>query len=250
MRQVEQSFLGNVALLVLVVLLSSCATTRNFSSTDALAVRQGEGTVTLMPPNVRLNILTAGGVLEPQAEWTEEAQQHVSQAVSDFLEQHNLDVVTFLPPNTNDPDFDRVNELLNLNSAVGRAIQQHKLVTPLPSKADVFDWTLGRDVALIKSRTGADYGLFISFTDSYSSAGRVAVQVFAAFLGVAVPGGEQLGFASLVDLQTGDVVWFNFLKSSIGDLREQEPASEAVELLLASIPKPTFRAVSSDLTDI
>ena len=37
-------------------------------------------------------------------------------------------------------------------------------------------------------------------------------------------GGSQTGYASLVDLRTGRVVWFNNLARGFGDLREPEPA--------------------------
>ena len=191
-----------------------------------------------MPTTVQLNILTAGGILEPQAEWTTAAQAHVERAIAAQLRAKNLSVEKFEFVGENDPEFAEISELLNLNGAVGRAIRQHKLDTPLPSKASAFDWTLGSDATLIARRTGSEYGLFINITDSYSSAGRILVQVFAAALGVGVTGGEQLGFASLVDLRTGDIVWFNHLHSTMGGLREAEPASEAVEDLLTGLPEP------------
>jgi hypothetical protein len=46
----------------------------------------------------------------------------------------------------------------------------------------------------------------------------------------------QQGFASLVDLETGDVVWFNHLFSTVGDLREPEPARDAIDTLLEGSP--------------
>ncbi len=51
-----------------------------------------------------------------------------------------------------------------------------------------------------------------------------------------MPGGQQVGFASLVDLETGDIVWFNRLVSGVGDLRTAEPARAAVDDLLADFP--------------
>jgi hypothetical protein len=72
--------------------------------------------------------------------------------------------------------------------------------------------------------------------DSFSSGGRVALQLMAALIGIGIPGGQQLGFASLVDLRTGDVVWFNRLASTVGDLRKEESAHTAIENLLSEIP--------------
>jgi hypothetical protein len=109
-------------------------------------------------------------------------------------------------------------------------------VLALPTKGDRFDWTLGAGVKPLQARTGADYALFVLLRDSYASAGRVALMVGAAVLGVGVPGGRQIGFASLVDLRSGDILWFNRLFNPAGDLRTPEPAAKAVQSLLTQMP--------------
>jgi hypothetical protein len=83
---------------------------------------------------------------------------------------------------------------------------------------------------------GADYALFVYLRDSYSSEGRKAMMIGLALLGIGVSGGTQVGFASLVDLRTGDIVWFNRLISTVGDLRTLAPAHDAVEELLSGQP--------------
>ncbi|MDP3172252.1 MAG: hypothetical protein Q8M91_18130, partial [Polaromonas sp.] len=60
--------------------------------------------------------------------------------------------------------------------------------------------------------------------------------IMMAVLGVGIPGGAQVGYASLVDLQTGRIVWFNDLRRAHGDLREPESAQETVETLLKGFP--------------
>jgi hypothetical protein len=57
--------------------------------------------------------------------------------------------------------------------------------------------------------------------------------VVGALLGVGVPGGSQVGFASVVDLKTGDIVWFNRLIRPQGDLRTPEAAAETVKALVS-----------------
>ena len=52
-----------------------------------------------------------------------------------------------------------------------------------------------------------------------------------------MPGGQQMGFASLVDLDTGDIVWFNRLQRGVGDLRTFDNARSSVEVLLTEFPK-------------
>jgi hypothetical protein len=53
-----------------------------------------------------------------------------------------------------------------------------------------------------------------------------------ALLGAGIPGGSQVGFASVVDLKTGDIVWFNRLVRTTGDLRTAEAATETVDALV------------------
>jgi hypothetical protein len=59
-----------------------------------------------------------------------------------------------------------------------------------------------------------------------------------ALLGIGVAGGAQVGYASLIDLNSGQVVWFNRLARASGDLREAEKAAETVDTLLADFPVP------------
>jgi hypothetical protein len=107
----------------------------------------------------------------------------------------------------------------------------------LPTKDGKFDWSLGAGVGHFRERTGADYALFVFLRDSYASPGRVALIVGAALLGVGIPGGQQYGFASLVDLRTGDIIWFNRLIDPGGDLRTPEPARKAIKTLLTDLPQ-------------
>jgi hypothetical protein len=72
--------------------------------------------------------------------------------------------------------------------------------------------------------------------DSYASAERQAAMVVLAFVGVGLGGGMQVGYASLVDLNTGQVLWFNRLLRARGDLREADKAAETVNALLEEFP--------------
>ena len=95
---------------------------------------------------------------------------------------------------------------------------------------------MGDSVKLLKDKTGADYALFTWIRDSYASPERKAAMVVMAILGVGIAGGAQIGYASLVDLNNGRIVWFNDLRRAHGDLRETESAKETVETLLKGFP--------------
>jgi hypothetical protein len=72
--------------------------------------------------------------------------------------------------------------------------------------------------------------------DSYASGERVVAMIALAAFGVGVQGGTQVGYASLVDLNTGQVLWFNRLIRGWGDLREAEKAAESLNALLQGFP--------------
>lgn len=98
------------------------------------------------------------------------------------------------------------------------------------------NWSMGESVRTVKGKTGADYALFTFIRDSYASGGRVAAAVFLAALGVGIQLGTQQGYASLVDLNSGQIVWFNRLRSVRGDMREPEKAAQTLDWLLGEFP--------------
>ena len=245
----EDGRTGRAALLLSVCLtLGACATTRDFSSVSTLAKTApaaaptvdspaGPVTLVLMPVDIELSLLTAGGVTQPNAAWTEAAKAHLVTALRAAPSLQGKRVQAYVEPAAGDPAGATIDEIVHLHRAVGKAIIMHKLNVPLPTKQNRFDWSLGSDTAVLGRHAGADYALFVYLRDSYSSAGRILTQLAAAALGVVVEGGQQVGFASLVNLASGDVVWFNFLLSPSGDLRDAAGAAGTVENLLTGMPR-------------
>ena len=124
-------------------------------------------------------------------------------------------------------------------AAVATSISRHHAfggVWALPTKAEGLNWTFGDAMQGLGRKADARYGLFVWVRDSYASAERKAAMVLLALAGIGITGGAQIGYASLVDLQTGQVVWFNQLARGTGDLREDEPARETIQSLLTGLP--------------
>ena len=65
----------------------------------------------------------------------------------------------------------------------------------------------------------------------------MAFAILAAAAGVGVGMGSESGFASLVDLDTGDIVWFNMVVAGSGELRDVEGARKTVAKLLDTMPR-------------
>jgi hypothetical protein len=106
----------------------------------------------------------------------------------------------------------------------------------LPTKQGQMDWTLGRTARNLGNDQNAEFALFVFLRDSYGTGGRKAAKVVGSIIGAGINAGERVGYASLVDLRNGDIVWFNVLYSDAGDTRRAEPAREVVDDLISGFP--------------
>lgn len=204
----------------------------------------GNYKVIVMRPDIAASVLTAGGQLEQREDWTNQAREHVVDALRSQQAIHSGQATVTLT-NGDDP---ALLELNRLHEVVGQSILLHKYnpMAMLPTKKTTFDWTLGKLATDFGTSAGYDYALFVFARDSFSSGGRVALQAMSmlgCIVGVCVmpQGGSQQAFASLVDLKTGNVIWFNFLASAVGDIRTEVGAADLVNRLLEPMntePKP------------
>lgn len=194
-----------------------------------------EAKVVVMPSDIELFSISAGGVMEPKAEWTQSANKHFRAALAQKKNSIGATLIEL-----SEQDADSLAEINSLHSAVASAIATHHYgpaALRLRTKDGKLDWSLGESVRALKEKTGADYALFTWIRDSYASGERIATTVVMALLGVVpAPGGRQLGYASLVDLNTGQVQWFNRLLRNTGDLREAGKAADTLDALLAQFP--------------
>lgn len=221
--------------LVTAVLTVGCAVTSGTSRQDGAFPARGQR-ILVMDPDVELYVLTAGGLLEPSAEWTGAARGHVMAALEEELRGKTLDAVRYEPPQ--DPERKYAHDqLLKLHAIVAGVVTGGGMA--LPTKKGRLDWSLGDDVRALGEASRADYALFVVLRDSYASGSRHAMGIGVAIVSlgtVAMPMGQQRGAASLVNLRTGNIVWVNQLFSSTGDLRTAESARKAVKSLLGNLP--------------
>ncbi|MEO6066282.1 MAG: hypothetical protein ABIP49_10945 [Lysobacterales bacterium] len=220
------------------LLLAGCATTQSrVANTARDAGERVRGTVVLIEPDIELSEVTAGGAQQPRADWTARARAELPAALTRQLARKGGITLAKFEVADDLPATDRTRQLLHLHRAVGHSILRHGYgIGTLPSKGKDFDWTLGKGVAVLRAATNADYALFVTVRDSYTSGGRAALMVVGALVGVGFSGGVQAGFASLVDLRDGRVVWFNTLVDQRGDLRDTEGADATARQLLDGFP--------------
>lgn len=226
--------------LLTAIVLAGCAQTKSHQAASVPTLQGKIAQVMVMPVDVQIAQVTTSGLKEPNAAWTEQGVRSVEAGLRAELAGRQVEVSNYQAPD--DPlkiVAPEHEQILKLHEAVGRSILIHKYLPGyrLPTQEDRFNWTLGRGAGVLKEDTGADYALFVYARDSFASAGRVAYSVFmAALFGVNVPLGQQEAFASLVDLESGRIAWFNVLTSKHGDLRERESARNSMESLLEDAP--------------
>ena len=196
----------------------------------------GEARILVFRPDIAVGSQTTGGLNEPNAEWTRAARANLLAALAraPVMQGHR---VTLAPDGAA-----QANPLLDDYTALFKTVAQaafsHKMFpgNRLPTKKSDFDWTLGEGAAALRP-LGGDYGLFFLTYDSYGSTGRKVAQVLGLLLGGGlIPAGVHVGYAGLVDLKTGDLVWLNADTGIGGDPRDAAGADKRIAQLLEDFP--------------
>ncbi len=217
-------------------LLAACTTTSTrIAAIENIGKPSSNARVLVVKPDVQLSLLTAAGLQEPRADWTKQGRDDLASEVSAALASKTHPIEPFDPDTAREG---RIGQLIRLHDAVGQSIIAFNYgYIKLPTKSGAFDWTLGEGAQALGQAQNADYALFVTARGTYASAGRKAMMVGAALLGVSVPLGSQSVFASLVDLKTGRIVWFNVAHAGpSADMRTPEGAKALVASLLTGAP--------------
>lgn len=220
--------------------MPALARSKQFTASGYALPRDKPVTIVLMRPDVQVGQLQAGGAIEPNADWTKAARDNLFTA----MQAHNQALgIQMTPMAESEGETGKlVADYEALHRAVADAILTHKYDgAKLPTKKDRFDWTLGPGAQALSRASGANYALFFVGRDNFASAGRKAVQavgMLGCLVGFCVitRGGQHIYYASLVELSTGNVVWFNVQRGSKGDIREADGARGMVDAVLESLP--------------
>jgi len=225
---------------------AGCVQTRQFADVE-FEPPSGDYDLLVMRPYVQVSSITTGGLPEPRADWTEQARGHIVEALREQQAgRGGRTTILESRAGVTGMSEQQIADIERLFMAVGNAIAVHRYAGyTLPTKRrQGLDWTLGEDAVALGRATGMEYALFLHAEDAHASGGRTALQVLGiagCLIGFCAPqgGGGQAAYASLVDLRSGDVVWFNILQTgsqlpgvTFGDLRTREGAAQMVERLL------------------
>lgn len=188
--------------------------------------------ILIMQPDVQLSLLTAGGQPEPREDWSIAGRDNLARGLEAAVTRQHHVASTLDPQTAMDG---RIGQIIRLNDSVGGAILFNRTLK-LPTLRGNPHWTLGEGVQELATTYQADYALFTVARGSYASGARAAVAIVGLVAGVYIPMGGQQTFVSLVNLHTGEIVWFGFESAGGSDMREVLGATAVVNKILADAP--------------
>lgn len=195
--------------------------------------------VVLLPPQVFVFELSAGGVPTRMADWEATARDNLIAAATRLARESSLFEVAPLPPLAA-TDLDTLDAHIGLYDRVAQSVFVYGRgdQAAWAHKKNEFDYTVGPGLAFLRAQTGADAALIVLGSDFISSGGRKAAFAAGLLLGIAIPLGQSFITAGVVDLKTGDVQWMSFDASSSMDSREPADVDSLMRDLYKTWPGP------------
>lgn len=193
----------------------------------------------LLPPDIKIYELTAGGVSELRDDWSAAGRETVSRALMQAFKQRNIAVKRLAAEREAQEGFEEVYTLYRAVSAsiIEHTYRQH----PFPQKLQYFDYSVGA-LDTVLQRHQADGLVVVYGIDEISTAGRKALRgvglVLGAITGQSVlsKGTTALSLA-LVD-RSGSILWYKIEGDEGGfDLRDPESTTGFVQQLVAGFPQ-------------
>lgn len=200
--------------------------------------------ILLAQPDIRVHEVSTGGVIEKVDEWSNAASESAAKSVEGLAKSTNM--FELVPPSTLADDeltlLEQYSALYILVAGSANLAQRSPYAAWKQRAAD-FDYTLGPGLAAVADREKLDAVVFLVGTDHISSAGRKAAMV------VGVVSTALLGFgyiptsipsfmtAGVVDMRTGEVLWFSTeTRQGSDDLRDPAVVNHVVDDLFKTYP--------------
>ena len=226
---------GVALALALSVPIGGCVQTRQFADIQ-FTPPQGNYKLLVLRPDVTVGSLTTGGMVEPRADWTDQARdQHHRRApgaAGDARRQSPVHRSSQRACRVSPPKSLPTSSASTSRSPSRSSSTNISAIISRPSAARASTGRWARTRCGSGRRPAMIMRLFLHAEDQVASTGRIALGViglagcFVGFCAPNVGGATQLDYASLVDLKTGEVVWFNVVQAGsqvpgikFGDLR-------------------------------
>jgi hypothetical protein len=200
--------------------------------------------ILLAKPDIRVHEISTGGIVEKVDEWSDKASDEAAKSLESLAQSTNMFELV-QPSKLTDAERVTLEQYSALYILVAGSanLAQHSPFDAWKKRAGDFDYTLGPGLADVAKNEKIDAVVFLVGTDHISSSGRKAAMVagifLAAFTGIALIPASVPSFltAGVVDMRTGDVLWFSTeTRSGSGDLRDPAYVKTVVDDLFKTYP--------------
>jgi hypothetical protein len=164
--------------------------------------------VLLLPLDVTVYRVGAGGVTERAEDLTEEERTETEALLKDDIARDKHLEFVKLPPLDSASQALLDEHIALYEQVAGAALMHTGSFGAWPRKVSHFDYTLGDGLSFLKQRTGADAALFILGQGGVPTASSYVAGLLPLLVGVvSVPQANAQAVVSVVDLETGNLLW-------------------------------------------
>ena len=237
-----QTLRATFSVLILVAVLSGCATTSLVYHSPDAQFPPLEPSVVVLPSDVVVSRLTAGGDLEARLDWSEEVSSALGAALREQLYSRGVRFIEYGDA-LRDQDVDAIRQTNVLLDAIELTQLKAAGLTQRGTRSmgGDRDYILGESERNGIQEFDTDYALLIVLRANRASGGRVATAVLASLAGIPIEMSSLQFRSALIDLRDGHVKWANFDDSALQDVGDLLKANEskwssAVDHLLSDFP--------------
>ncbi len=199
--------------------------------------------VLLLPVEIRVHEISVGGVVEKVDDWSNQASANARRYIKSLATSRAVFEVVEAPALSRQQRAQLDQHVALYEVVAGSA--DLALASPIGvwrERAKDFDYTLGPGLEPLANHTGIDAAMILTGTDYISSAGRKAAMAMGVLLGalggaIIVPqGGISFVSVGVVDMRTGNLLWFATDQSGTTDLRNELDLHRMLQQMFQTYP--------------
>ena len=217
--------------LILMIIMVGCASPNVIYHSSTAMPAPLHPKLTVLRPDAVVSLQTAGGLLEPRADWSEHATASLAEAVRSHLFDAGIDF-TDAPVGTDDDEY-------IMRQSINLVLDAVELSTVKGTIGDARTYVMDKaQRKRVAEATGADYALAMVYRYNRGSGGKVFVSLMS---GTAINSARFR--CALIDLRDGQVKWANFDFANAKSAAHVNPDStrpktwrKAVDFLMKEFP--------------
>ena len=233
--QLSVQKIRNIIGLISLLVATGCATvTSNVYQSASAMSPPFSSKILILPSDVVISLKNAGGNNEPRADWSEQTQSNLQEAIIGYMFENGVEAIPYGSSRLEDGHVNVLRQAMVMMDGVelsqkGGGIGSERF------------YALSADSRVKLEGFGADYVLIVALRSEVASGGRQAVAILGALAGAAVSTSSAQFRAAIFDLRDGQLAWANFDAAALSDIGNVVNAGEekwavAVSHILSEFP--------------